>query len=735
MIKNSSIFTLALTFLALTLFSGCQRSNRIIENTSVYVELRKDLNGFKEITDKKTGRNYASGLDSCIYMLSFGNNYKGTIKVNSAMATKRSSIKVKDGIELHYVHDGDLPLNVVCKISFEEGSSLLKWNIKVTNESKKILCSIEYPRISCTTKLGKDSVNDAVVFPALEGSLLTGMSKKGASTKSSYPGYLSAQFMYYFDPEGGLYYASYDGEGYRKTLGVANSKGSIILSHEYFLPVEFVKEVQLPYSVTTGVAGGRWEDGAGIYREWAQKQKWCANTISNRDIPGWLKKPNLVVNLIYPSPNYKSSANTNLIIKKYHDFYDVPIIASIWGWEKNGMWIGPDYFPPALGDRYYSDLAAKLKERGDHIHLYISGFRWAVKKPLTERKDETKFTNFDGLDLFMRKGKTLTVVDDKGELLLEKRPWAHNYFLCPGSESGRAILDSCFKQVYHWGVSGIDLDQNLGGHVDDCFSQTHGHPIGAGLWQYKAMNEFLVSVRKNAKLISEDNFTGNEEPCEMFIQQLDVFDGRNFTLTDWPVGGPGAVAIPLYNFLYHQYQITYTQGLQSRGPFGIVKNAIGRAFIFGFYPGAMNRGKFDLSKGEISDESKMLKGYIQLMKKYPEFLLSGKMIGEIQIKGCDSIDIVSKTGETYPVKWQTVQGIAWLSETGTEPLYTLANLSDKSQEIQFKTEIKSGQNFENNGFILDAPVKEDVSSDKNGQITLKLAPWQICTVKQVIINQ
>jgi hypothetical protein len=720
--------------LAIVLSSGCSKSDRVIENNSVYIELRKDLNGFKEITDKKTGRNYASGLDSCIYQLQFGLNYKDTIKVNSAMASKRSGIKVKDGLELHYSHEGDIPLNVVCKISFEEGSSLLKWDIKVTNESKKILCSIEYPRISCATVLGKDSTNDAVVFPSLEGSLLTGMSKKGASTKSSYPGYLSAQFMYYFDPEGGLYYASYDGEGYRKTLGVANSKGSIILSHEYFLPVEFVKEVQLPYSVTTGVAGGRWEDGAGIYREWAQKQKWCVNTISKKDTPGWLKKPNLFILVGYKSPDFKSVEKANSIIKKYHDFYDIPITTTGWSWEKNGIWIGPDYFPPINGDRYYSDLAKKVKERGDHLHLYSSGFRWGVKKPLTERRDETKFTDFDGLDLFMRKGKTSTVVDEKGELLLEKRPWAHNYFLCPGSESGRAILDSCFNRIYNWGVSGIDLDQNLGGHVDDCFSQTHGHPIGAGLWQYKVMKEFLVNIRKEAKLISDDNFLGVEEPCEIFIPQIDVFNGRNYTLTDWPVGGPGAVAIPLYNFLYHQYQITYSGWIPGRAAFGIAKNSIGRAFIFGFYPGIGARGKFDLQKGEISDESKMMKGYIQLMKKYPEFLLSGKMTGEILIKGCDTTDIINN-GKTYPVKWKTAQGIAWQNEAGTGMIYALVNFSDKSQEIKMKLVNESKEQYEFTGYELDKELNQTVIPDKDGWLVLKMAPWQLSVIKQVVKTQ
>jgi hypothetical protein len=716
-------------FIGILSGSGSPKSNRVIENNSIYLELSEDLNGFEQIKDKKTGRNYASGLDSYLYRLKFGNNYLDSMKITSAMASKHESIRVKDGLELHYWHEGEISLTVVCKISLDESSSLIKWTITVTNGSKKILRSIEYPRISCKTKLGSEALNDAVVFPVHEGALLTGMNKEGATIKSSYPGGMSAQLLYYFDPQGGFYYAAYDGEGYKKTFSVSNSNNSLILSHEYLLPVEYLKEVELPYSVVTGVGGGKWEDGAGIYRDWAKKQKWCANTLSKRDMAPWLKYPNLFILVGYNSPDFKSVEKANSVIKKFHDFYNVPIIATGWSWEKNGIWIGPDYFPPVNGDQYYSDLAAKVKERGDHLHLYNSGFRWGVKKPLTERKDETKFTSLDGMDLFLKNGKSSAVVDAKGELLFEKRPWAHNYFLCPGSETARAILDSCNNHLFKWGVSGIDIDQNLGGNVDECYSNEHGHPRGAGIWQYKAMNDFLVNMRKNAKLISNDNFTGLEEPCEIFIPQVDVIDGRNYTLTDWPVYGPGAISLPLYNFLYHQYQIIYSGWMPWRAPFGIAKNGIGRAFIFGFYPGIGTSGKFDLVKGEISDESKMVKGYVELMKKFPEFLLSGKMIGDLQVIGSDSLDIVNKNGDSYPLKWKTVQGTVWQAESGKGMACTLANLSDKSQEIKIKFLQNAGQSFDNVGFVLDKQVMQKITSEKNGWMTLKLAPWQLSVIK------
>jgi hypothetical protein len=660
-------------FLLIAFSSFAQRSELIFENKFVYIELKDDLNGFNKIIDKKTGRNYASGNDASLFTLRFGKDYTDTANLfNSAMASNRRSVKLKDGLEWHYKYEGAISFDVVCKISGEENSSLIKWSIKIDNRSTAILTTIKYPQILCTSVLGEKDADDGVVFPIYEGVLLTGMNKAGAESKNNYPGSLSSQMMYYFDPAGGFYYASHDGNGYKKSMETTNTGNGILFAQEYFLPIEHKKEIELPYPVVTGFSGGRWEAGASIYRDWAEQQPWCAKTLAQRDPPEWLKKSNLFINFGYalpdwdPSHKYFSSVDSaDLTIKKYHDYFNVSIIACGWDWEKNGIWMGPDYFPPVHGDSHYAAIAEKVKPRGDHLQLYTSGFRWGVKKPLTEKKDENRFTDYDGAaDFFMKYAKQIGVVDYKGELLLEKRYWAHNYFLCPGSKSAQKLLESCFEHIYKWGVEGVDLDQDLGGAVENCFAANHGHPIGAGVWQYRAMHDFLSKTRLIAHQISKDNFVGLEEPGELFIPQVDAVD-RNFMVTGWPVWGPGAVSIPLYLYLYHPYQIAYTGWINmGRAPFGIEKNSIGRTFLFGMYPGISMRGSYDLVKQEPNDDLKMLKGFIELVKKNPEYLIHGKMLGEIDIKGGDSLDIVGEKKETFSKSWKTVQGIAWFVQKG-----------------------------------------------------------------------
>ena len=716
---------------------GGNAENPVIENNAIYVKFRSDLNGFTAIIDKKTGRNYASGLDTTLYRLRFANNYKDTSLITSNMASRHSFTRVKNGLELQYWHEGKIPFIVVCKITFGNDSSLLKWTIKVQNKSQKTLSTIEYPIIACTPVLGVDSADDGLVYPLYEGSLLTGLSKKGIGVYETYPGNLSAQLMYFFDPAGGLYYAAYDGKGYRKSLGVINTGQGLILLHKYFLPIAYKKEIELPYEIVTGFSAGNWESGAERYRQWAQKQTWCTQTLSQRDIPGWLKAPNLFMFFNYKSPDYESVEKADISVRKYHDFYGLPVIACGWSWEKNGAWMGPDFFPPVHGEQYYSDLAKKGKERGDHFQLLTSGFRWAVKKPLTQKTGETRFTDYDGTDLFMKNGAKFTVMDQKGALFMEKRPWAYNYFLCPGSKSARNIIDSCFNHIYKWGISGVSLDQQLGGHVDDCFSQDHGHPVGAGLWQYQAMRNFLRDARSNAKSISADNFVTLEEaPSELFIPMLDFYYGRAYTLSQWPVSGPGAVSIPLHIFLYHQYQLAFSCQIneKSRAPFGNPKNAIGRNFIFGMGPGIGFQVEKGLLKGDVTDDMKMIRGSIELIKKYPDCLVLGKMKGEIQVKGDRPVDTLDQKGEPAYARnlWHSVQGFSWLSDAGNKIIYTLANLSDKTQEIQIKLLSESKEPLEFTGYVLDQEIKQNIAADKNGSLALTLAPWQLSVIKQVL---
>ncbi len=133
------------------------------------------------------------------------------------------------------------------------------------------------------------------------------------------------------------------------------------------------------------------------------------------------------------------------------------------------------------------------------------------------------------------------------------------------------------------------------------------------------------------------------------------------------VYGPGAVSIPLYIYLYHQYQIGYAGWIDGGfSPCGYEKYGLGRSFIFGIYPGVRVSGNMELKGENPSDELKMLKGYIGLMKEFPEFLLRGRMVGELTIEGSAPFDQSVGKGDKIPIQWNSVQGNAGFLRVGTK---------------------------------------------------------------------
>ena len=428
-----------------------------------------------------------------LYQISFGHDYSSSRKITTYDAVNcRILRKDKYFVEIEYQHP-EKNLTVTCNIRTDEKESLHYWNIKVDNKSNEIITQIQYPQVACKTELGQKINRDGLVFPRHEGVLLTGLNKKGARIKARYPGVLSSQMMYNFDKDGGLFYAALDGTGYTKNISAINNGSYIVMAQELVLPIQAANSISQPYEVATGLFGGRWEDGAAVYRNWSDTQIWTEKRISERSMPEWLKTPNLFINFSI-TKNITNVDKTYQLINRYHSFFNIPVIATVFGWEKNGVWIGPDYFPPKPNQAFYEKLSNNLQQNGDHLHFYTSGFRFGVRKPVQSKKGKRTYSDYNGLGYFNKFGKHLAVSEPDGTILLKKPKWANNYRICAGLKESRDLLAQCYDNIYGMGIAGIDLDQNIGGTFTDCFNPEHAHPQGAGLWKTKAMEKFLNTI-------------------------------------------------------------------------------------------------------------------------------------------------------------------------------------------------------------------------------------------------
>ncbi len=714
-----------------------------VRSSRMEVVFRDDLNQLQSIRDLKSGREYANVKAPAtlgLYKLGFKQPSGKSQDITSADAVERNFKLIDGGLELRFEHQGATSLSVVCRVLANEADSKIHWQIEVTNRSQQPLVSIEYPRACLRLPLGDNPGDDAILHPLHEGALLCNPQKhlgKQAAYAKNYPGVLSAQVLYYFDPQGGFYYAAADGQGHSKKALVGRYNDTLILAWVHRLPNVVQQKCHVPYDLVWAASEGRWESGADIYRRWTEKQSWCAQKIPQRDMAQWLTRTNVFLNI---NPDVRNQFGTVDVaaetFARYHGFFDASLVGTVFSWEKNGTWIGPDYFPPRPSRKYYVDLTRKLADRGDHLQLFLSGFRWGVRKPVNERQEEPrKYTDYDGTADFERRGRAMTAVDSQGKLVFGKLPWADNYTLCAAADDAQELLGSCYREIFGWGVAGVDLDQNLGGEVNDCYSTEHGHPPGAGHWQHLTMKRFLDGVRADARRQHRDSFLGVEEPCELYIPQFDIYHGRSLTDTHWPVYGPGAISIPLYAYLYHDYQLGYV-GFCDAGfsPLGNVRMGLGRMFLSGMQPGVrVFYPPFRLSGDEPSPELLMARDVVQLLKRTEKYLLLGRMLPTPRVEGSPLIatpEKMPKKHRPWPIDWPVVQATAWQAADG-DVCYAMANLSDQPQEVRLALEPHGTSATARLKWIrTTGETLQPEATSLPGSLPVTLKPWEVLCVEQ-----
>jgi hypothetical protein len=251
------------------------------------------------------------------------------------------------------------------------------------------------------------------------------------------------------------------------------------------------------------------------------------------------------------------------------------------------------------------------------------------------------------------------------------------------------------------------------------------------------MSEFLTTVRTKAREKHPESFLGVEEPCEAYIPMIDIVHGRAFTDTRWPAAAPGGVSIPLYVYLYHEYQLNYAGWIDKKfSPFGDVRFGIGRATIFGMQPGVrIGQGPFEYTGGDPSAELAMLRDAVQLMDRCSRYLLLGRMVHDPEIDGGPNIGFAPTDDRaSLPVPWPLVQATTWRSDDGSI-CYALVNLSDETRTVNLNA-VPHGMPEEGVQIKRISADAEVVLHDRVRlpmTVPVKLGPWEICCLEQVAL--
>lgn len=622
-----------------------------LENRVLRLEIEKTSAPFIErLVHKVSGQVLvASPASMSLFSVSLVKPNGGVMTVDSATAGTSDVAVTKTGeTSKAVIKYGGFPgtgIRAEVAAICDERDPLTFWTIRVGHPAGWRVKAVRFPQLLAVPAIG-DGDDDCLVLPALPGTLIENPSKSwrnGFGVTLRYPGNLSAQFLSYQDRSAGVYMAGRDTAGHPMSLGLSRRAEGFLCWHEYTAVPDDGSthdgEWKSPYPVAVGVTQGRWCDTADQYKQWAVRQPWCEKTLAQRsDIPAWWKEgPDVHVCgvRVYDRTRSRSGSYYPKLREYFHtlrDKIDGPVVAMLASWENHRRWTAGDYFPIFDEDRA-RQVIGQLREDGIRPFFFLSGMfytywnegRDAGKIPAAEQ-----YLSSYVIDEKSGKPKeyTLNESNPTGE-------WRrHSYQFCPAVPQTAKFFCNVIDRAHSLGVDVLQMDQTVSGTGDVCWSAGHGHVPGEGLYQSRAFWDLLDAMRRHGKELSPDFVLFHEEPHEQLIPHLDGFHVRDYYAKRWYRGYPGAVGIPLFSYLYHEYAIGYGGDSAGLSPATSRWNVRCHAtnLVTGRTPGGAVWSSPQNMLDAHPDQIAMIRNHCRLLKtRAKDFLMLGKMLHPFEL--------------------------------------------------------------------------------------------------------
>jgi hypothetical protein len=518
---------------------------------------------------------------------------------------------------------------------------LTHWSIAIENRTGRALRSLRFPQLMAVPTIG-DGQDDFLVLPAMPGTLVRNPAanwRTGQSVGLRSPGDMSAQFLAYQDRSAGVYMAGMDNQSYPKSLVVIKVPDGFRLWHDFTTVVDGMhpstaNHWESPYRMAIGVTQGTWCDTADLYKQWAVRQPWCARRLVERsDIPAWWKQgPDVYTCEVRTYDNHRVCTGSYYPelqnhLDTFQQKIDGPVVAMLAGWENHRRWTAGDYFP-LFDEARFRTVIPQLKQRGIRPFFYLSGMfytHWNEGRDGGQIPSAEQYQASYVID--QKSGKP------KDYLLNESSPsgdWKrHSYQFCPAAPAAKKFFLDVIDRAHALGVDVLQMDQTTGGAGDACYSTAHGHGAGLGLYQTRTFCDLLDAMREHGRRLSPDFALFHEEPHEQLIPHLDGFHTREYMEARWYRGYPGAVGIPLFSYLYHEYAIAYggdSAGLSNRDDRWLVRtHAVN--LVTGRTPGGSIWSSHESMFNAHPDQIAVLRNHCRLLKtRAQQCLMLGRML-------------------------------------------------------------------------------------------------------------
>lgn len=537
----------------------------IVENDRVSIDLSSRGSVIKA-TDKKSGRVlFFTSAQRPLFRFDYSKGGDASTKAIMCHAGQAAQVHMEPwsqgsdrGAKISFSGFEGLPIQVICTVFTRENDDLVHFSLEAKLPTGVTIESISYPVVSTPLAEG---VSEAAAAGTTTGGILHPSTwKMGQVRRFDQPPSLAAGFGCYYDDAGGLYTAALDGKEYRKSLILERTKRGLDFGwiHPCYHRDRFVLDYDIVLGGFTSPEKGRptdWRDAADLYKAWAVKQPWCAKTFAQRgDLPDWIKQGPAIVRF-----TRAWLSEPKMIESWYRDYWQKeypgksPLITAYWGWEHVGKWVGPEYFPAYPSDEQFRQLVRLGRDLNAHAFLWPSGYHYSLS--YGKRLDGSFL--WDNRASFDASARPHTVVKRNGESEVRDCAWlrgGQHCIICPGDPWGLDWLNHSAVECAQHGAEIIQIDQACGGYFPICYSRTHNHPPGPGLWTTEAFHRQLQTMARQCRAVEPDTVLGFESPNEWYLQKIGIQDYRDCDLI-WSGVEPASV----FAYLYHEYVPTLFQ--------------------------------------------------------------------------------------------------------------------------------------------------------------------------------
>lgn len=439
----------------------------------------------------------------------------------------------------------------------------LRWNIQAELHSGAV-GKVEFPifeglRFKEDNELIVTWQNGRILKNPVENFLCKGlqvpfwMGRGKYAYTNDYPAGLSYQYTaFYAQKEFGYYFATEDPDAYIKSYTYQYNEAC--QGMDFFItnyPENMGKTTvyRMPYDFVMVLFKGDWQDATELYRNWAVKQKWCREKLTNKYIPETVKRSDL----------WRVNHTDDALGTRTQEYFDTSV------WLKDTAnanlalhWYGYNQFTEHDWNtpEYFSE---ELKASGwpEELRQWNRKFTEAgiVKIPYTNaRLWERTTKSFREED-----GMAVTIKGEDGNFVNE--PWTpiqHLTTICPACKQWhKKMVDMCKEYILDLEFDGAYLDQVASFNAMLCFDESHPHPRGGGSWWNDSYHTLLAGVRN---LMGRDRIMTTESCCETYVDVFDLFLilDTNFRHNAFAALTDGNVEqIPLFSMIYGDYALSY----------------------------------------------------------------------------------------------------------------------------------------------------------------------------------